>query len=55
MVFVSIWSAKGKGRVGKDQKVGDDEKLKESMPLHYASANLAAIQPYSHAEYSCDG
>jgi hypothetical protein len=25
MILVSIWSAKGEGRVSRDQKVGDDE------------------------------
>jgi hypothetical protein len=26
MILVSIWSAKGEGRVSRDQKVGDDGK-----------------------------
>jgi hypothetical protein len=44
MILVSIWSAKGEGRVSRDQEVRGDGKYKESMLAHYESKGLTAIQ-----------
>ena len=52
MVLVSICSAKGEGRVSRDQKAGDYGKYKESMPVHYESAIFKTI--WRRGE-SCDG
>ena len=42
MILVSIWSAKGEGRVSKDQRAGNHGRYKESMPI-YESAALMVI------------